>query len=240
MTTLYYLPPENITGNLATFPPEEAHHAVQVVRHKAGNEIQAVDGQGGWYRVRLQRVGKRLAEGEIIETRNEVGEPDYKLTVAMALLKNQKRYDHFVEKAVELGVSRIIPMVTSRTEKRTIKSQRVEKILIAAMKQCGRSRLIDFSEVTSLEAILEEGVPGLALCCHEGANQAISLNEQLASYAAEKNVLIMIGPEGGFSNEEVSLMESHHFSTVSLGSRRLRAETAAIVASTGVMLHRAK
>lgn len=237
MTTLYYLPRENISGNLASFPPEEARHAIQVVRHKIGDEILAVDGEGGWYRVRLRNVNKRVAEGEIVETRRGVGEPTFNLTVALALLKNQKRYDLFVEKAAELGVSRIIPLITSRTEKKTIKTQRVEKILIAAMKQCGRSKLVDFDEVQPLSALLQKGADVDAYCCHEAAGESVSLRTQLASQPGSMNILMMIGPEGGFSDEEVSMMESQGFSVVSLGPRRLRAETAAIVASAGVMLH---
>ena len=153
MTTLYFLPRTCITGNRASLPEEEAHHAVNVVRHKTGDLIYAVDGEGGYYEVQLDRVGKRVAIGEILHVNYEVGEPKYELTVGMAILKNQKRFDLFVEKATELGVTRIIPLVSSRTEKKSIKHNRIEKILIAAMKQCGRSRMIRFDEAITLGSV---------------------------------------------------------------------------------------
>lgn len=237
MTTLYFLPRARIAGNIASLPPEEAHHAVNVVRHKVGDLIYAVDGEGGHYTLRLVNVSKRAAEGEILDTQYEVGEPAYKLTVCMAILKNQKRFDLFVEKAAELGVSRIIPIVTTRTEKKTVKEARIQKILIAAMKQCGRSRQIQFDKVNALEAILGDTNNSLLLCCHEKKSATSSLYSHLDAHSNSQNVRILIGPEGGFSEDEIRLVESHGYNVVSLGSRRLRAETAAIVASTGVMLH---
>ena len=101
MTTLYYLPRECIVGNLASLPQEVAHHAVHVVRHKVGDHILAVDGEGKRYEIRLVRVGKRLAEGEIVRVQHAIGEPTYNLVVGMAILKNQKRFDLFVEKAAD-------------------------------------------------------------------------------------------------------------------------------------------
>ena len=237
MTTLYYLPKSHITGNLASLPEEEAHHAVKVVRHKVGEVIHAVDGEGGWYKIQLNRVSKRIAEGEIIETRLGVGESEYDLTVAMSLLKNQKRYDLFVEKAVELGVTRIVPLITARTEKKTLKEARLDKILIAAMKQCGRSRKVELGSVEPFESLVENNTLSLSLCCHEGADKQASLFQQLSGHMADKTALIAIGPEGGFTNDEVEYMKGAGFAVVTLGPRRLRAETAAIVACTEVMLH---
>ena len=237
MTTLYFLPRTSIAGNIASLPPEEAHHAVNVVRHKVGDVIYAVDGEGGFYTLQLTGINKRFAEGEILDTQYDVGEPSFQLTVGMAILKNQKRFDLFVEKAVELGVCRIIPLVTARTEKKTLKEARVQKILTAAMKQCGRSRMIELADVKSLNEILDDEKDSLLLCCHEKESSDSSLYFHLNSYLGHRNVRILIGPEGGFTENEIRLLESRGYKIVSLGSRRLRAETAAIVASTGVMLH---
>ena len=237
MTTLYYLPKAHISGNLASLPQEEAHHAVNVVRHKAGDMVYAVDGEGGWYQIRLTRVGKRIADGEILDTQLEYGEPAYKLTVGLAVLKNQKRFDLFVEKAAELGVSKIVPLVTSRTEKKSIKEDRIRKILRAAMKQCGRSRLIELSEVRLLNAFLNEVSDSLLLCCHEREKAESALYKQLESYSGEREATVIVGPEGGFTDEEIDQVQSTGFKLTSLGTRRLRAETAAIAVSTGVMLH---
>ena len=236
MTTTYYIPIESITGNKVSLPEEEAHHAVHVLRHKIGDEIVAVDGKGGWYRIRLERIGRRVAEGEIVELKEQIGEPSYSLTVGVALLKNQKRFDVFVEKASELGVSRIVPLVTSRTEKRSIKVNRVENILIAAMKQCGRSKQVECTEVLSLDETINRFSSSLTLCCHEKADEERTLIQSLESHQGSKDVLLLIGPEGGFTDEEVQKMKAHQIDTISLGVRRLRTETAAMAASTGVML----
>ena len=237
MTTLYYLPKDHISGNLASLPQEEAHHAVNVVRHRVGDMVYAVDGEGGWYQIRLNRVGKRLAEGEILDAQSDVGEPNYTLTVGLALLKNQKRFDLFVEKAAELGVSRIVPLITSRTEKKSIKEDRVLKILRAAMKQCGRSRLIELSEVRSLKTFVNESSDSLLLCCHERETAQSALYNQLNSHNGKNEITVLVGPEGGFTDKEINEVQAAGFKLTSLGTRRLRAETAAIVVSTGVMLH---
>ena len=236
MITNYYLPKERITGQVASLPPEEARHAIQVLRRKMGDEITAVDGEGGWYRLALTRVDRRDVLAEVIESRREVGEPAYTLTIAMALLKNQKRFDFFVEKASELGVSRIIPMTTARTEKRAMKQGRVENVLVAAMKQCGRSRLVHYTPVQPFGEVVQQTRADLYLCCHEKAPGEASFSEIVAKHNHAREIVILIGPEGGFAEEEVAVANERAYHVVSMGTRRLRAETAAIAASTGVML----
>ena len=236
MTTAYFAPLELISGNRVVLPEEEARHAVQVLRHNVGDEIIVVDGEGGWYKVRLEAVGRKSAEGVILSRKKNVGEPEYELTIGMAILKNQKRFDVFVEKAVELGVTRIIPLITSRAEKKTIKEERIRKILIAAMKQSGRSRLVEFAEVSSFKDIVKLDKESLGLCCHEKADKDLTISGSLLEQRSRKNVTVFIGPEGGFTEEEISFAREHEIKIVSLGNRRLRAETAAIVASTCVSL----
>ena len=235
MTTTYYVPLERFKDDLVSLSEEEARHAVQVLRCRQGDEIDVIDGEGGWYRVSLTTVGRKVAKGKVIEKRCNVGEPEFSLTVAMAVLKNQKRFDTFIEKAVELGVTRIIPMVTARVERKTIKAERVKKILIAAMKQCGRSRLVNLDAITPLKKIDFDVSSTLILCCHERADLEELLVDKLLKWNKKKSVAILIGPEGGFTDEEISYARNKAH-IVSLGKRRLRAETAALVACTGVSL----
>lgn len=235
MTTNYYIPPEQIEGNRVVLTPEEAKHAAQVLRKRVGDRITAVDGAGGWYEIVLKEVTKRHVAGEIKGTKREVGEPEFKLAIGLGLLKNQKRFEVFVEKAVELGVSRIIPMQTARTEKSSLRVARMHKILVAAMKQCGRSRLVVLDEVMDWGDVLEMAVYDQQLICHEKIAGEPSLLEVVQSGAT--SALILIGPEGGFSEEEVKGAISRGFASVSLGQRRLRAETAAIAACAGIMLN---
>ena len=234
MTTNYYIPPAQINGNRVVLPADEAKHAAQVLRKRAGDRITAVDGVGGWYGIELTEVTKRYVAGEIQETKREVGEPAFKLAIGLGLLKNQKRFEVFIEKAVELGVSRIIPMQTARTEKSSLRIARMHNILVAAMKQCGRSRLVALDEVMGWGEVV--GMEGYdqQFICHEKVAGEASLLKALPPDAA--SAIILIGPEGGFSENEVAEATTRGFASVSLGHRRLRAETAAIAACAGVML----
>ena len=123
MTTFFYAPPPARQGDHITLPEEEARHATRVLRKKSGDEILVVDGEGGWFRTRLETVGKDAVVGQVVEQHRDVGEPGYALTVGMALLKNTGRFETFLEKAVELGVAAIVPLVTARTEKGHLKKR---------------------------------------------------------------------------------------------------------------------
>lgn len=228
MTTHFYLPPGCIHGDRIALPEGEARHALRALRLSAGAELIAVDGQGGWYRIVLDHVGRSDAAGHVVERRREVGEPPYRLSMAVGMIKHRGRFETFLEKAVELGVSEIIPLLTERTEKERLRKKRSENILIAAMKQCGRSRLPVLADPTPLEEVLRRNV-GQGLCCHEGSSA--SLLRVLRASALQEDVAILVGPEGGFTDEEVAAARSVGYAVVSLGNRRLRAETAAITAA---------
>jgi 16S rRNA (uracil1498-N3)-methyltransferase len=167
-----------------------------------------------------------------------VGEPAFRLRVAMALLKQEKRFSHFLEKATELGVSEVIPLVTARTEKQSIRPARVEHILQAAMKQCLRSRVVSTTEPRSLDAFLAAVGAELLLVCHEGSDAASSaLLDVIDRAGSPPAVTVLVGPEGGFTDDEVARLTAAGARAVSLGERRLRAETAAIAVCAGIMLH---
>lgn len=239
MTTTYYIPPGFFAGDQVVLPPDEARHAVQVLRQRVGDEIVGVDGQGGWHRIELTNVHKKNVVGRVLETVLERGEPAFELVAAFSMLKNVKRFEMFVEKACELGVRRIIPMKTARTEKSGFRRDRMEKILIAAMKQSGRSRLVQLDAMTSFEQMLTDAAAGRRLLCHESAPANAGLLQAVSGArkeAGDASVLVAIGPEGGFSDEEVDAAVNKGFAVVSLGSRRLRAETAAVTACAGIML----
>jgi 16S rRNA (uracil1498-N3)-methyltransferase len=236
MTTTFYAPPDSIRGSHITLPEDEAHHAIRVLRKQAGDEIVVVDGVGGRYQVRLDRVGDRKAMGTVLETHREVGEPTYDLTLGLGLLKNRNRFETFLEKAVELGVTAIVPLQTARTEKLGLKKQRAEKILLAAMKQCGRSRLPELVGPTPFAEALPQPDFDRQFICHERAPASTSLQQALGSMPAGPTLRILVGPEGGFTPGEVAAAEEEGALPVGLGRRRLRAETAAIVAATAAHL----
>jgi 16S rRNA (uracil1498-N3)-methyltransferase len=236
VTTSYYVPPENIRGDTLVLPDEEAHHAARVLRAKEGEEIVAVDGEGGWYRVQLETVERRSVTGRIVERVEEVGEPPYRLTVGMALLKNPGRYETFLEKAVEMGVARIVPLLTERTEKEHFKASRAQNILVAAMKQSGRSRLAQLDSPQRFGDVLRGTTEGMRLLCHEQTGTEHLITSILKRDRLARHITVLIGPEGGFSDTEVEQAVREEFEVVSLGPRRLRAETAALAAATAVML----
>lgn len=235
MTTTFYAPPSSVRGSHVRLPEEEAHHATRVLRKQPGDEIVVVDGEGNWHRVRLMQVDRQGVSGTIMETQREVGEPAYRLTVGLGLLKNQNRFETFLEKAVELGVGRIVPLQTVRTEKESIREQRAENILVAAMKQSGRSRLTKLAEPQSLKAFLQAEAAGRLLVCHERAERSYTLLQALAEGMPER-LAILVGPEGGFAEDEVESVLAAGGEAVALGPRRLRAETAALVAASVPML----
>ncbi len=238
MTTYFYTPPDRVHGERLTLPPDEAQHAFRVVRHRIGDEIVVVDGDGGWYRAVIEGIDARQVAGRIVERRTGVGEPAFHLRVGMALLKQEKRFGHFLEKATELGVSEVIPLVTARTEKQSIRPARVEHILQAAMKQCLRSRVVSTAEPRSLDAAVGTLGAGLVLVCHEASDPASEALLDVIDRAGTPPALtVLVGPEGGFTDDEVTRLTAAGARKVSLGERRLRAETAAIAACAGIMLH---
>lgn len=239
MTTSFYAPPSALRdGRYVVLPDDEAAHAVRVLRKHPGDEIVVVDGEGGWYRVRLDQVDRRQAAGTVLETRREVGEPAYTLSVGLALLKQRGRFETFLEKAVELGVSTVLPLHTHRTEVAHFKAERAGKVVVAAMKQCGRSRLLRVAAPQPLTQVFSDDAPGLTLIAHEQTASEHGLGEALARQPEARHIRILVGPEGGFTDDEVAQAQQAGYAPVSLGPRRLRAETAALAAAAAVMLTR--
>lgn len=241
MTTTFYAPPSSIRAGRVALPEAEAEHAARALRKQPGDEVVVVDGAGGWHDVRLDHVGRQSVMGTILQTQREVGEPRYRLTVGLALLKNRSRFETFLEKAVELGVRRVVPLQTERTVKGSLKMDRAQNILVAAMKQSGRSRLPDLTEPKPLGRLLSHTSFGAvahrdAFVCHEAAAPEDALTQHLPADLDGRSVLVLIGPEGGFAPDEISRAQQAGCRVVSLGPRRLRAETAAMTVCTALML----
>lgn len=233
MTTNFYAPPSAFRSRSVILPEAEARHARTVLRVHHGDEIIVVDGEGGWYRVRVDQIGSGRLKGSVVEKKSEVGEPPVDVTVGIGILKKRSRFETFVEKAVELGVHRIVPLRTRRTERESVRADRLRKLMIAAMKQCRRSRLPELSDPQSFGELIGDTDSDLRLICHRGEGcvpirQAVA--ERNASQAA-----VGVGPEGGFHPEEIEESMTAGFTPVSLGARRLRTETAGLVALNSVV-----
>lgn len=233
MTTNFYAPPSSIRQQRVILPEEEARHARAVLRAKPGDEIVVVDGDGGWYRVTINHITSDQVVGTVQERREEVGEPAVDVTVAIGLLTKRSRFETFVEKAVELGARRIVPLRADHSETDNLRMDRIRKVMIAALKQCRRSRLPALAEPTSLEGVLQETTSEHRLLCHDHPKAAPVLD---VLDEPRDEVLALIGPEGGFSPAEVETARTADCIPVSLGNRRLRAETAGLSVLNAIVL----
>jgi len=231
-TTFFFAPPEGIESAFVTLPPEEAHHASRVLRLTVGDEVLVVDGQGGWYRVELEECHPRGVRGRIVERRLGVGEPLVYVHLAVAGLKSRSRMDMLLEKSTELGVSRITLLETRQSERARVDSSRAVRVMRAAMKQCKRSRVPLLEGPVGWDEFLSRAHPDRRLVCHQSPGRAPAV--RLIPPAAH-DVVLAVGPEGGFTEEEVQRATSAGFETLDLGARRLRTETACLVACTMVL-----
>lgn len=232
----FYCSPENIFKNSITIESEEFSHLTHVMRKKAGDTIRVVDGLGTAYDVRLDEIKKKGAEGTILSTYKNHNEPKVSITLAVGILKNPSKFDFMVEKVTELGVHEIIPLKTERTIPSHAKVDRWQKLALAAMKQSGRSFLPRVQELMSLDEFLHQRHTfDLKIAAHEKAESGILLQNWLSH--SPNTIAILIGPEGGFSDQEVAQFISCGYKTVYFGKRRLRTETAAIAATAIVGLY---
>jgi 16S rRNA (uracil1498-N3)-methyltransferase len=232
----FFIDPKDIQGNVALIRGEEFRHLSRVVRKKEGERVMLLDGADTTYEAVIRLIDRIHAECEIIGMQQRANEPRIDITLAVSLLRNPARFDVLVEKATELGVRTIVPLLCERTVPKSDKHSRLEKIALSALKQCGRSHLPRIQSLISFDVLLAESIDySLRLIPHEKTEQSQFIGAVLQHHANLKSVLIVIGPEGGFSEHEVSLAAEKGFVPISLGPRRLRAETAAISAVSWVV-----
>lgn len=210
---------------------DTSKHIVQVLRMKKQEKLNLTDGRGNLLTAEIIDGHKKHCEVKITGSRFASHDPR-KITIAISLLKNSNRFEWFLEKATEIGIHEIVPLICKRTEKQKFREDRMQNILISAMLQSQQCWLpvlhqpIDFELVFRQEEMIHTSQKFIAHCIEEEKrNLADLVNETLSSQ------VILIGPEGDFTNEEVQLAIHNHFDAVSLGDTRLRAETAGVVAA---------
>lgn len=229
----FYAPPANISGNTVVIEAEEFAHLTHVMRKSVGDRFVVVDGKGTAHLCRLQSLHSRSAHCAIEESHPGLHEPTLNLTVAVALLKHPASMDYVVEKLTEVGAGSIVPMRTSRTVPQHERSSRWQKISLAAMKQSGRCVLPSIEPLTTFAEVLEKS-SGIAwkFIPHE---RVVGPFLRDVSVPGDGRVVICIGPEGGFTEEEIDRAVVASFQPVTLGNRRLRTETAAVVAAATLL-----
>jgi 16S rRNA (uracil1498-N3)-methyltransferase len=216
---------------------DTSKHIVQVLRMRKGGSLNLTDGKGTLLIAKIIDDHKKHCTVGIIDSRFTPDRyRDYdsrKIIIAISLLKNSSRFEWFLEKATEIGIHEIIPLICKRTEKQKFREARLQNILISAMLQSQQCWLpvlhkpIDYELIFRQEEIIHTSQKFIAHCIEEEKrNLADLVNETLSSQ------IILIGPEGDFTSEEVQLAIHNHFDAVSLGDTRLRAETAGVVAAT--------
>jgi len=220
----------NLQKGCFELPEDEARHAIKVLRARVGDSFHLIDGKGGFADATIVEVGKRNCVVDVAEIQHEV-ETTAKLTMIVSPTKQTDRFEWFLEKAVEIGVDRVIPVWTTRSERKVEKHDRWQKVLVSAMKQSGRSWLPVLESAVSFEEAVEmcEGNLYIAHCMEaiEGSKTHL-----LKALKAGESASIAIGPEGDFTREEVKLALDKGALEISLGDSRLRTETAGIVAVT--------
>lgn len=206
-------------------PEEESGHAVRVLRHTEGDEIEVVDGQGTWYQCRITSAHPKHCGFEILSTRPDPHWP-YRVELAIGPTKNLDRMEWWLEKATEIGLDRFIPLRCRFSERKELKTERMRKIAVSAMKQSLKATLPQIDEMTDIKRFLQEPFDGQKFIAHCMDDRP----RQLLSHLIQKgqNVRILIGPEGDFSPEEVEFALQNGYQPVSLGDQRLRTETAAL------------
>ena len=237
---------KDIINEICTLDQDESGHCVRVLRHKKGDEISVIDGEGGLYTATIVEDSHKCVRAEITSSILDWEGKTYRLTMAVAPTKNIDRYEWFIEKSCELGIDQIVPIICKHSERKVIKAPRIEKLLISSSKQSLKSFIPKLSEITPIkDFILEFGEDGekddklrLIAFCFDDEDKKFernSITSLLNSYEGCE-IITMIGPEGDFSKDEVELAISKGFIPIHLGTSRLRTETAALTAVQAVYL----
>jgi 16S rRNA (uracil1498-N3)-methyltransferase len=220
---LFYDPTIDVLAKTHILNEEESKHACKVMRLVIGNEIAILNGKGIEFIAKIVEAHPKHCKVEIISKTEEL-EPNYDLHIAIAPTKIIDRIEWFLEKATEIGITEITPLICSNSERKIIKEERLEKILIAAMKQSKRLFLPKLNPLTEISSFIKQHPKGLIAHCYEGDKASIS------EVFETKNSPILIGPEGDFSMKEVEIALNSGYKTITLGKNRLRTETAGLYA----------
>lgn len=231
----------DISSGVVRLGQEESAHCVRVLRHRAGDEISVIDGEGTLYRCRLCLADDKCAEAQVIDAAPNFGAHPYHLTMAVCPTKNIDRYEWFAEKATEIGIDALVPVIGEHSERKIIKPERLQRILLSAAKQSLKGRVPELGGAVSvMEFIRSAPQQALRLIayCDESLDRESrrSIADELS--CGNPEICILIGPEGDFSPAEVETALSLGWKPVTLGESRLRTETAAVVAATAVYLSR--
>ena len=205
---------------------EESKHATKVLRKKEGDILNFTDGKGNLYKTEITIADTRKCRLTILSSEQKEKQHNYHLHIAIAPTKNMDRFEWFLEKATEIGIDEITPIICSRSERKIIKKERGSRILLSAMKQSLKYHLPKLNEAVSLTNFLKKKFDGKKYIAHCDNGE----KKDLKTINKTEKTIILIGPEGDFSAKEIELALENQFKAVNLATNRLRTETAGIIA----------
>ena len=230
---------QEIEGGICRLDHDESGHCIKVLRHRAGDEISVIDGSGTLYKCRITSDSHKGVEAIVVDSVADWGSHPYRLHLAVCPTKNNDRFEWFAEKACEMGFDELSPVIGDHSERRVLKTARVEKILVSAAKQSLKAAVPVVNEPISVKEFISgfqneasDSTPLklIAYCFDDERVPRRSIKEVLDGFEGT-DVIVMIGPEGDFSREEAELALQAGFIPVHLGASRLRTETAALAAT---------
>ena len=218
---------EILPGDFLTLSEETSRHVIQVLRMKTDEALQLTDGKGNLLTANISDEHKKKCAVRVIsQTRQPKKEKE--ISIAISLVKNNTRFEWFLEKATEIGVTQIIPLLCARTEKQHFRFDRMKQIVVSAMLQSQQVWMPELTEPIQFNKCLGQSTFETKLIAHCEEEQKFSIKQ----FATNTSVQILIGPEGDFTSEEIKLAIENSYQPVTLGQTRLRTETAGVVAAT--------
>lgn len=230
---------DTIENGICRLGEEESAHCVRVLRHREGDRIDVIDGEGALYECRIVKASPKGTEASVEAVKEGWGSHPYRLTLAVCPTKNIDRYEWMAEKATELGLDELVPVIGERSERKVVKDERLRRILLSATKQSLKAKIPALHEPLSVKEFINEADSSslkMIAYCLDGQNRRISIGQALAdfSFSAPPRISVLIGPEGDFSPAEVELALEKGFIPVHFGPSRLRTETAGLLAAQAV------
>lgn len=222
---------ESNIGDIHQLTSEESKHCIKVLRMGMGQELWLTDGRGTMCRCEIINPDHRACEVSVIERIENHQKRNHHLHIAIAATKNSARIEWFLEKAVEIGIDEITPIICDHSERDTIKTDRLEKIIVSAMKQSLKAYKPKLNDPTPIIKFIQNTREGIKAICHCEETKKTSLKD---IYHPNEPITILIGPEGDFSTREIQCALDCQYLPVSLGDCRLRTETAALYAVTAI------
>jgi 16S rRNA (uracil1498-N3)-methyltransferase len=223
---IFYAP--DITDDKYTLDENESKHIIRVLRMRQGAGVRLIDGRGNLYEGIIDNPDQKHCTITITGIFKDFEKRNYRLHIAISPLKNSERFEWFIEKSVEIGVDEITPLVCRNTEKQGIKKERINNLIISAMKQSLKTKKTIFNEPDVFNEFISHNYPVKRLIAHcSDSFERVKISDAILK---NENALILIGPEGDFSEDEIIKASARGFVNIHLGSSRLRTETAGIAA----------